>query len=143
ARYAADLYLDDAAVKYAKKAVTLSPDDAEGYLRLGDMYRRRNELELAVQSYRKALSLNERLYPVYFSLAEVLYNQGKGAEADGLWRKLVRSANDEELIQKAARASLQFHLSAHTPGELERELLPLAIAYPQKPIYRTLLVELY
>ncbi len=130
-------------MRYAHKAVTLSPDDAEGYLRLGDMHRKREELQLAVQAYRKALSLNERLYQAYLSLAELLSIQNKPDEADQLWRKLIRSAVDEELLQKAARASMQYHLSNHTELELERDLLPLAIAYPQRAIYRTLLVELY
>lgn len=143
ARYAADLYLDDQALRYAQKAVMLSPDDAEGQLRLGDMYRKRGQIELAVQAYRKAVNLNERLYQGYVSLAELLFSQGNVEEADQIWRKLVRSALDEELIRKAARASQQLNFAANTPWALERELLPLALAYPQKPIYRTLLVELY
>jgi tetratricopeptide (TPR) repeat protein len=143
ARYAADLYLDEDAIRYATKAVTLSPDDAEGYLRLGDMYRKREQVDLATQAYRKALNLNEHLHAACASLAELLYIQGKTGEADQLWRKLMRSALDEGLIQKAARASMQLNLEARTPTTLERELLPLALAYPQKPVYRSLLVELY
>lgn len=143
ARYAADLYLDEDAIRYAHKAVMLSPDDAEGQLRLGDMYRKRGQLQLAVQAYRQALNLNERLYQGYVSLAELLFSQGNIEEADQIWRKLVRSALDEELIRKGARASQQLNLAANTPATLERELLPLALAYPQKPIYRALLVELY
>jgi cellulose synthase operon protein C len=142
-RYAASLYLDEEAIKYARKAVTLSPDDAEGHRRLGDMYRKREQLDLAAQSYRKAISLNERLYDAYLSLAELSLIQGQVQDADKLWRALIRSAADAELIRKAARASMQLNLSAGTAVTLERELLPLAIANPEKPVYRTLLVDLY
>ncbi len=46
-------------------------------------------------------------------------------------------------MARAARMSMQVNLGKNTLGELERELLPVAVGNPQKSIYRRLLVELY
>lgn len=143
ARYSADLYRDDEAIAYAAKAVALSPDDAEGQKRLGDMYRRRQDIERAVVHYRLALSKNDRLFPAYFDLAELLLLSQRAEEADHLLRTVVRTAVDEEVIARAARLSMQLHVSGGGLEKLEQELLPLSLSRSNKPVYRSLLLELY
>lgn len=143
AQHAAGIYQDDDAIRFATKAVELSPDDARGHQRLGDMHRRRQANEKAIQQYRKAIAKNDRLFPVYFDLSELLLGQGEAASADKLLRRVIRAAVDEDLIARAARLSMQINLSAGTLESLEQEMLPVALANPQRPIYRKLLVELY
>lgn len=143
AQYAAELYRDDDAIKYAAKAVELSPEDAAGHQKLGDMYRKRQDFEKAISEYRQAIQKNERLYPVYFDLAELLMSANEVNEADRLFRRVVRSSMDEELIARAARMSMQINLGRGDLESLERELLPAAVGNPGKPIYRRLLIELY
>lgn len=143
AQYAAELYKDDQAIEYAAKAVELSPDDANGHQKLGDMYRRRQDFPRAVAEYRKAIQKNDRLFIVYFDLAELLMSSGQVDEADRLFRRVVRACADEELVARAARMSMQVNLGRGTLESLERELLPVAVGNPQKSIYRRLLVELY
>lgn len=143
AQYAAELYRDDDAIRYAAKAVELSPEDANGHQKLGDMYRRRQDFVHAIGEYRQAIAKNDRLFPVYFDLAELLLSSGQVDEADRLFRRVVRSSPDEELVARAARLSMQINLGKNTLDTLERELLPVAVGNPQKPIYRRLLVELY
>ena len=143
AHYAAELYRDDDAIKYASKAVELSPEDAEGHKKLGEMYQRRQETKQAIHEYRKAISKNDRLFPVYFQLSELLINQGEVEEADLLLRRVMRASPDEELVAQAARLSMQVNLGRGTLESLEKELLPVALGNPQKPIYRRLLVEIY
>lgn len=143
AQYAAELYHDDDAIKYAARAVELSPNDASGHQKLGDMYRRRQDIPHAVAEYRLAIAQNERLFPVYLELAELLLSAGQVDEADRLFRRVVRASADEELVARAARMSLQINLGRGTLTELERELLPVAVGNPQKTIYRRLLIELY
>lgn len=143
AEHAAQLYRDDEAVRYAAKAVELSPDDADGHRKLGEMYRRRQEVEKAILSFRKALSKNDRLFPVYLQLSELLLGQGDIDEADQLLRRVVRSSPDEELVAQAARLSMQVNLGRGTLESLEKELLPVALGNPTKPLYRRLLVEIY
>lgn len=141
--YAAELYLDDDAIAYAAKAVELSPEDAQGHHRLGLMYKKRQNLERAVQELRAAISKNDRLFLAYFDLADMLMSSGKAEEADRLYRGVVRASRDEELVMRAARLSMQVNLGRGTLESLERELLPVALGNPQKTIYRRLLVELY
>ncbi|MFO0761514.1 MAG: HEAT repeat domain-containing protein [Byssovorax sp.] len=143
AQYAAELYHDDDAIKYAARAVELSPNDSSGHEKLGDMYRRRQDIPHAIAEYRLAISQNDRLFPVYFDLAELLLSAGQLDEADRLFRRVVRASADEELVARAARMSMQVNLGRGTLQELERELLPVAVGNPQKTIYRRLLIEVY
>lgn len=143
AQYAAELYDDDAAIEYASKAVALSPDDAMGHKKLGDMYRRRQDTDRAISHYRKALAKNDRLFAAYFDLAELLLGRQQAQEASQLLRRVMRSAVDDELIQRATRLSMQIHLGTDSLEELEKDLLPVALAHPHKPIYRRLLIEIY
>jgi len=143
AQYAADLSLDDDAIRYASKAVELSPNDANGHHKLGDMYRRRQDTKHAIAEYRQAIAKNDRLFSVYFDLAELLLSSGEVDDADRLFRRVVRASRDEELVARAARMSMQLNLAKGTLESLERELLPVAVGNPQRPLYRRLLVELY
>lgn len=143
AQYALQTYRDEDAIKYAARAVELNPDDAEGHRRLGEMYRSRQDTERAIHEYRQAIAKNERLYVVYFELADLLLSKGDTDEADRLFRRVVRGAPDEELVARAARLSLQINLGRGTLESLEQDLLPLAIGNPQKSVYRRLLVDVY
>ncbi len=143
AQYALQTYKDDDAVRYAQRAVELNPDDAEGHRRLAEMYRSRQDTEHAIIEFRAAIQKNDRLYVVYFELADLLLSRGESDEADRLFRRVIRGAPDEELVSRAAKLSMQINLGKGTLEELERDLLPLAIGNPQKPIYRRLLVEIY
>jgi tetratricopeptide (TPR) repeat protein/HEAT repeat protein len=143
AQYALQVYKDADAITYAARAVELNPDDAEGHRRLGDMYRSRQDSEHAIVEYRAAIAKNDRLYLVYFELAELLLSKGDTDEADRLFRRVLRGAPDEELVSRAARSSMQINLGKGTLASLEQDLVPLAIGNPQKAIYRRLLVEMY
>jgi tetratricopeptide (TPR) repeat protein len=143
AEYAAQLYHDDDAIKFYVEAVKLSPNDATGHQKLGGMYKRRGDVPRAIAELRLAIAQNDRLFPVYFDLAELLLSTGQIDEADRLFRRVVRASADEELVARAARMSMQVNLGKGTLSELERELLPVAVGNPQKTIYRRLLVELY
>ena len=143
AQYAVQAYHDADAITYAARAVELNPDDAEGHRRLGDMYRTRQDVDHAIVEYRAAIAKNDRLYLVYFELADLLLARGDIDEADRLFRRVLRGAPDEELIARAARQSMQINLGKGTLASLEQDLVPLAIGNPQKPIYRRLLVEMY
>jgi tetratricopeptide (TPR) repeat protein len=143
AQYAAQMYLDDDAIRYAARAVELNPDDAEGHRKLGEMYRQRQDTEHAMTEFRAALAKNDRLYIVSLELADLLLAKGDTDEADRLFRHVIRAAPDEDIISQAARLSMQINLGKGTLESLENELLPLAIGNPQRKVYRRLLVQLY
>ncbi|MBM4373868.1 MAG: tetratricopeptide repeat protein [Deltaproteobacteria bacterium] len=143
AQHAAELYRDDDAVEYASRALELSPDDAEGHYRLAAMHRRRQDLDRAMRELRKAITKDPRLFKAHFDLAELAVSRGEFEEADRLYRLVIRSSRDEEFVVRATRLAMQLHLGRGTLDALERELLPVALSNPQKPVYRRLLVELY
>jgi tetratricopeptide (TPR) repeat protein/HEAT repeat protein len=143
AQYALQIYRDADAIRYAARAVELNPDDAEGHRRLGEMYRSKQDVDHAIAEFRAAITKNDRLFVVYFELADLLLSKGQADEADRLFRRVLRGAPDEELVARAARLSMQINLGKGTLESLEQDLLPVAIGNPQRPIYRRLLVELY
>lgn len=143
AEHALALYRDEEAVRYAAEAVERNPEDASAHRRLADLYRARQDMPRAIASYQRALELNERLYPVYFELAELFLARGETERADRLYRQVLGITPDDDLVSRAARASIQINLGAGTLGELERDLLPLALGHPQRPIFRRMVVELY
>ena len=141
--YAIQLNHDDDAIKYASRAVELNPDDAEGHQRLGERYRQRQDTEHAITEFRAAIAKNDRLFRVYFELADLLLSKGQTDEADRLYRRIIRGAPDDEYVANAARLSKQINLARGTLESLEQDLLPLAIGNPQRGIYRRTLVEIY
>lgn len=143
AQYALEVHKDADAIAYAARAVELNPDDAEGHRRLGDMYRSRQDTDHAIVEYRAAIAKNDRLFLVYFELADLLLARGEAVEADRLFRRVLRGSPDEELIARAARMSMQINLGSGTLASLEQDLIPLALGNPQKAVYRRLLVEMY
>jgi cellulose synthase operon protein C len=143
AQYALQIYRDDDAITYAARAVECNPDDAEGHRRLGEMYRSKQDVDRAIVEFRAAVAKNDRLFPVYFELADMLISKGDAEEADRLFRRVVRGAPDEELVARAGRLSMNINLAKGTLESLEHDLLPLAISNPQRPIYRRLVVEIY
>lgn len=143
AEHALSLYRDAEAVEYAEMAVKRTPDDASAHRRLGDLYRARQDLDQAIDSYRRAIDLDERLFPTYFELAELHLAQGEVEEADRLLRQVMRASPDDDLVARAGRASIQIHMGAGTLRDLEQDLLPLALSHTRRPVYRRLVVELY
>ena len=143
AEYAAELYRDDDAIGYAARAVELSPDDAAGHEKLGRMYRRRQQNDKAILEFRQAIVKNERAFAVHLELAELLMGQGELDEADRLLRRVVRACPDDELVVRAARLAVQLNLGRGTLESFEREVLPVALANPERPLFRRLLVDIY
>ena len=143
ATYALEIYRDDDAIKYAARAVELNPDDADAHRRLGEMYRARQDIGHAINELRAAIQKNDRLFIVYLELADLLLSEGHTDDADALLRRVVRSATDEDLVARAARLAIQLELGNGVLDAIEHDLLPLAIARPDRPLFRRLLVEIY
>ncbi len=143
AQVALENYRDDDAIRYATRAVALSPDDAEGHRRLAEMYQRRQDTDRAIVEYRAAISKNDRLFPVALELGELLLAKGQSDDADTLFRRVIRGAPDEDLVERASRLSMQVNGGKGTLEILERDLLPLAIGNPGRKIYRRVLVDVY
>ncbi|MFI5301650.1 MAG: tetratricopeptide repeat protein, partial [Polyangiales bacterium] len=143
AQYALALYRDDDALKYAAAAVELQPDDPDGHKKLAEMYRSQQDFVRAIKEFKLAIQHNPKLWPAYFELAELLLAQGQEVEADGLYRRVMRGAGDDDLVGSAIRLSAAINQKRGTLEVLETELLPITLGSPQKMVYRRLLVEVY
>lgn len=141
--YAAELYQDERALNYAARVVELGPDDAESHRKLAEIHRRRQDSGKAIESLRIAIRNNDRLFPAFVELADLLINRNELAEADQLLRHVIRLSPDDEAVSHASRACIQINLGRGTLESLEADLLPLSVANPSRPVFRRMLLEMY
>jgi tetratricopeptide (TPR) repeat protein len=141
--YATELYQDDRALGYAARVVELAPDDAESHRKLAEIHRRRQDSGKAIESLRIAIRKNDRLFPAYIELADLLINRDALEEADQLLRHVITLSPDDEVVARAARSCVQINLGRGTLESLEADLLPLSIANPTRPVFRRMLLEMY
>jgi HEAT repeat protein len=141
--YATELYQDDRAFSYATRVVELAPDDAESHRKLAEVHRRRQDSKKAIESLRIAIRKNDRLFPAYIELADLLINSNELAEADTLLRHVMRLSPDDEVVARASRTCIQINLGRRTLESLEEDLLPLSVANPRRPVFRRMLLEMY
>ncbi|MDH5494064.1 MAG: tetratricopeptide repeat protein, partial [Myxococcales bacterium] len=143
AEHAHALYMDGEAIAYAAEAVARNPTDAASHRRLGELYRARQEIPQAIESFRRVIELDDRRFGTYFELAELHRARGEIAEADALFRAVVRRSTDDDLVARAARASMELDSALGTLEALEGDLLPLSISHTRRTIFRKLVVDVY
>lgn len=143
AAHALALHRDEEALDAAAHAVRLNPDDANGHLRVGELYRARGNTASAIASLRRALALNDRLFPTYFQLADLHLGRDEPRDAIDLYRRVIRLAQDDELVARAGRTAVQLAVATESADELERDLLAASAASPARVVLRRLLVDLY
>ncbi|MFT3923104.1 MAG: hypothetical protein QM778_11255 [Myxococcales bacterium] len=142
-RLALESYQDDAALAYATRALALKPNDASTQKLVGDLYRRRQNLEAAIAAYQRAAELERQDFDTRLLLAQLETARGRVPEAFGWWLAIVQGAQDDALIGRAVRAARELPLVESQRAELERVLLEQSLAHAQRTIYRRLLVEAY
>lgn len=133
--HALALYRDEDAVRYAERAVALAPDDAAGHRRLGDLAQRRQDPDGASAHYRHALALDPRLYEVALQLAELRAQLSDPSGAEALYATVIADAPDDDLVERAARSSIELSIARGTPLALLDRLLPLALSRFDRPVY--------
>jgi tetratricopeptide (TPR) repeat protein len=143
ASYAMQLRQQDQALDFAARALALNPGDAQGHLRLAQLHRQQSQFGRATQQYERALELDNRLYDGYVELAELHETLGQPAQAVQVYLRLLAKAPDDALVARAGRQALLLALMDSSIAELEDDLLPLTLAFPERPVYRRVLVSLY
>ncbi len=132
-------YHDEDAVHYAQQAVV----DAQGELRLGEIFERRDDNNAAMSAYRRAIELDGRLFRAHMALARLHLGRGELKEAAAIYRDVVRQAPQEELVLEAGRKAIDLHEFLNSLDDFLREITPLGYASVPKPVYRKLLLLVY
>lgn len=134
---------DNEAIKYAQMALDKSPNDPVAHQQLAERYQEMQKFEAAIVAYERALELDRRNFKVYFTLAELYKYTEKEPKAAELYREILRRASAEDVLHKAGREAIDLEEMLSSLGELEQVVAPLAFTYGHKPVYRSILVELY
>jgi tetratricopeptide (TPR) repeat protein/HEAT repeat protein len=137
------LYADEQAVKYAALAVEKNPDDPDAHARLGNIYRKMQRLEAAVEEYERAVDLDPKAHRHALTLADLLVELDRKQEAEQYYLQVTKRAEESSLILKAARRAIDLAMEDGRLRELERELSPLVYQSSDKRIYRKVMLEVY
>lgn len=135
--------LDDEAKEWAQKALAKNPNNPGAYQRIAELNVSMQRFDDAIAAYEKAIALDPRNTKCFFSLAELYVQGAQPTKAIELYRRLLRSAPDEEVLARAGREAIDLEEMTGTLGELERTLAPLAFMMSHKAVYRRVLVDLY
>jgi tetratricopeptide (TPR) repeat protein len=81
--------LEQAIAQYLEQMAT-SPQSAEVYAELGDLYAQQQQRQLAIQHYRQAITLQPDFESVYQAWADLLLQQGKNEQAIAVHRQGVK-----------------------------------------------------
>lgn len=138
-----DARQDDEAKEWAQRALAKNPSNPAAYQRIAELNVSMQRFEEAIVAYEKAIQLDPRNTKSFFALAELYVQSVQPAKASELYRRLLRSATDEEILARAGREAIDLEEMTGTLGELERMLAPLAFMMSHKQAYRRTLVELY
>lgn len=143
AEYAVRAGDTDSAIHVSSQLVELNPTDARAQANVGDILWQQGDIDGAIRQYRRAVDLGGRDYAIHLRLATVYHERGLVDDELLLLRKVVEHADDSPTIMQAGQRLLQ---AAGLMGKLDRMedgLLALVQQWPDRPVYRTLLVDLY
>ena len=93
------------AISRSEERVTRNPQSARAHINLGLVFLNINELEHAATHFKSALELKPDHYVAALSLARIRAAQGDLNEADKLYRKILRSRQDDPTLL-ASRAHI-------------------------------------
>jgi tetratricopeptide (TPR) repeat protein len=136
-------YRDDDALRFAQRSVELAPRDARAHKLLGDLQRKRTKIDLSLQSYERALTLDPKSFDTALAVAQLRIARGELDLAQQRLLGVIEGAPDDELVRRAAALLLELAVSDERMREIEPRLLALAVDRPQRPLFRRLLVDAY
>lgn len=84
-----------------KTAIALDPDFADSYMQLAYAQARAAQVDDAIASAKKAISLNPRNQQYYFNIAELYMQKGREGDALSIYRALTRSS-DPSIASRAS-----------------------------------------
>jgi tetratricopeptide (TPR) repeat protein len=86
----------DAALEQYKIIADSNPEDAQTYLRMGDIYRKQGKFDLALENLKKAESMVQDSIEVPYNIAAVYQAQGRYDEATQVLQDLLKKTEKPE-----------------------------------------------
>ncbi|HQQ92987.1 MAG TPA: hypothetical protein PLQ93_00415 [Bacteroidia bacterium] len=80
-------------IKSYNTATTLNPKSVKGILRVGKLYQRGRNYQLALEKYREALGVDSTFAPAYREIAELYSLAGQPAKSIENWQKYLKLNN--------------------------------------------------
>jgi tetratricopeptide (TPR) repeat protein len=142
--HALELYRNDDALRYARRAVELAPDDAESWAALGALLAGRGERTEGRAALRRALELDPRRHELALRLADEESSSGDASAALALSLGVVEASDDDALVGEAVQRVLD--RSSGGSGDeldgLERALLAQILRAPERVALRRIFLDL-
>ncbi|MCU0359277.1 MAG: hypothetical protein MUF75_00960 [Bacteroidia bacterium] len=82
-------------IKNYNTATTLNPKNVKGILRIGKLYQRGRNYQLALEKYREALVIDSTFAPAFREIAELYYLAGQPAKSIENWQKYLKLNNSD------------------------------------------------
>ncbi len=134
---------DDEAIEWAQKALAKNPTDPGAYERLGERYVEMQRFADAIAAYEQTVQLDPRNSKAAFALSQLYVQNGVPMKAAELLRNVLRTTNDDDVVDRAGNQAIDLEEMTDTLGELEKVVSPLSFMMAHKPVYRRVLVKLY
>lgn len=80
-------------IKSYNMATTLNPKNVKGILRVGKLYQRGRNYQLALDKYREALAIDSTFAPAFREIAELYHLAGQPAKSIENWQKYLKLNN--------------------------------------------------
>ena len=126
----------EAAVEAFLKAIEEEPNDAVGYINLGNVFASIGDPEKAEPFFQQAIVLDEEAGTAYYGLANLYYNTERYEEASKLYQTAIRKGVEEAdayyMLGKSLERSVQAKLALpylQRAAELAPEDLEIRLSY--------------
>ena len=123
----------DQAQKFMQSAIDLNPKEAKGYENLGDVYRAKNELEKARDSYSKAVSVDPTLGVAVLKKGHINSFLGRYSEARKDYDTSLATAKEANKVFYANFRAFT-NIYAGNPAAAVQELNQIAVSADQQNI---------
>ncbi|GIV27514.1 MAG: hypothetical protein KatS3mg027_1328 [Bacteroidia bacterium] len=128
------------AIKQYNEAIKLNPQSATGILRIGKLYERARNYQLALDNYKKAIEIEPNFAPAYREMAELYHKANMDSKAIEMYQKYLQLNNTTEARYRYA--SFLFEKGSYEEAIREMENLK-AQGFENPYVYRILAYSYY
>ena len=79
-----------------KRAIALEPSVQVAYHNLGNLYRDKGNIDLAIENYKTAIRLSPRFSPSYSALINLYLENGNQKDAKKIYEDYMKTVSDKK-----------------------------------------------